>query len=146
MVQDLKDSVSRIALFLEKPLDADVIETIADRCLFKNMKKNNMSNYSMVPREFIDQTKSEFLRKGVFPWSNTITLPRPLFRNDQRRPNPVQLSRLTPRFEILFTLVVCAVAGIVGDWKNQLTEAEAERFDAVYRDKMKDVKYDFVWD
>ncbi|XP_026208042.1 sulfotransferase family 2, cytosolic sulfotransferase 2 [Anabas testudineus] len=99
MITDLKDSVARIAQFLEKPLDAEVIEKIADRCVFKNMKKNNMSNYSAVPREFMDQTKSEFLRKGI-----------------------------------------------VGDWKNLLTEAEAEHFDAVYKDKMKDVKYKFAWD
>uniref|UniRef100_A0A671VH12 Sulfotransferase n=1 Tax=Sparus aurata TaxID=8175 RepID=A0A671VH12_SPAAU len=99
MKMDLRDSVSRIAQFLEKSLDAEVIEKIADRCLFKNMKQNKMSNYSTVPREFLDQTKSEFLRKGI-----------------------------------------------VGDWKNQLTVAEAEHFDAVYKDQMKDVKYKFVWD
>ncbi|KAI3365405.1 hypothetical protein L3Q82_010487, partial [Scortum barcoo] len=39
MKMDLKDSVGRIAQFLEKPLDAEVIEKIADRCEFKNMKK-----------------------------------------------------------------------------------------------------------
>ncbi|XP_040922363.1 sulfotransferase 2B1-like [Toxotes jaculatrix] len=99
MIMDLKDSVTRISQFLEKPLDTEVIEKIADRCLFKNMKQNDMSNYSIVPCEFMDQTKSEFLRKGI-----------------------------------------------AGDWKNQLTVAEAEYFDAVYKDKMKDVKYKFVWD
>lgn len=98
-MMDLKGSVARLSQFLEKPLDAEVIETIAERCLFKNMKKNKMSNYSAVPREFMDQTKSEFLRKGI-----------------------------------------------IGDWKNHLTEAETEYFDAVYKDKMKDVKYKFVWD
>lgn len=66
VVQDLKDSVARIAQFLEKSLDAEVMEKIAERCLFKNMKQNKMSNYSIVPREFMDQTKSEFLRKGTF--------------------------------------------------------------------------------
>jgi len=99
MIMDLKDSVGRIAQFLEKSLDAEVTEKIADRCVFKNMKQNNMSNYSQVPRGFMDQTKSEFLRKGI-----------------------------------------------AGDWKNQLTDAEAEYFDAVYKDKMKDVKYKFAWD
>ncbi|XP_076616646.1 sulfotransferase 2B1-like [Chaetodon auriga] len=99
MIMDLKDSVARIAQFLDKSLDAEVTEKIAERCLFKNMKQNKMSNYSTVPRELMDQTKSEFLRKGTS-----------------------------------------------GDWKNQLTAPEAEHFDAVYKDKMKDVKYKFVWD
>ncbi|XP_071400266.1 sulfotransferase 2B1-like [Centroberyx affinis] len=99
MIMDLKDSVARMAQFLEKPLDSETVEKIADRCVFKNMKQNKMSNYSMVPSEFMDQSKSEFLRKGI-----------------------------------------------TGDWKNQLTVAEAEYFDAVYKDKMKYVKYKFVWD
>ncbi|XP_073345198.1 sulfotransferase 2B1-like [Pagrus major] len=99
MIMDLKDSVSRISQFLGKSWDAEVIEKIADRCLFKNMKQNKMSNYSTVPREFMDQTKTEFLRKGI-----------------------------------------------AGDWKNQLTVAEAEIFDAVYKDQMKDFKHKFIWD
>ncbi|XP_061561768.1 sulfotransferase 2B1-like isoform X2 [Phycodurus eques] len=64
MVKDLKGSVARIALFLQKSLDDDVIGTIAERCVFENMKKNNMSNYSAVPKEIMDPAKSEFLRKG----------------------------------------------------------------------------------
>ena len=65
MMQDLKDSVSRMSKFMGKSLTSEVIEKIADRCVFKNMKKNKMSNYSLVPVEFMDQSKSEFLRKGV---------------------------------------------------------------------------------
>lgn len=99
MIKDLKDSVAKIARFLEKPLSDEVIEKIADRCLFKNMKKNAMSNYSLVPAEFMDQSKSEFLRKGI-----------------------------------------------AGDWKNLLTAEEAEHFDTVYKEKMKDVQYKFAWD
>ncbi|XP_061912309.1 sulfotransferase 2B1-like isoform X1 [Entelurus aequoreus] len=99
MRKDLKDSVARIAQFLEKSLDNDVIEKIAERCMFENMKKNNMSNYSAVPREIMDNTKTEFLRKGI-----------------------------------------------AGDWKNQLTAAEAEYFDSVYKDNMKHVDYKFAWD
>ncbi|KAK5889832.1 hypothetical protein CesoFtcFv8_013413 [Champsocephalus esox] len=99
MIMDLKDSIRNMAQFLQKPLDREAIEKIADRCLFKNMKKNNMSNFSTISREIVDQTKSDFLRKGI-----------------------------------------------AGDWKNQLTPAEAAYFDAVYKDKMKDVKYKFVWD
>ncbi|XP_019938741.1 sulfotransferase 2B1-like [Paralichthys olivaceus] len=98
MITDLKDSVARIAQYLEKPLDAEVIEKITEQCLFKNMKQNNMSNYSAIPSESWDKKKAEFLRKGV-----------------------------------------------TGDWKNQLTVAEAEYFDTVYSFKMKDVKYTFPW-
>uniref|UniRef100_A0A671WXE2 Sulfotransferase n=2 Tax=Sparus aurata TaxID=8175 RepID=A0A671WXE2_SPAAU len=87
MIMDLKDSVSRIAQFLEIPLDDEVIEKIADRCLFKNMKTNS-SNFSLSPLEIDRLAKSEFMRKGI-----------------------------------------------AGDWKNQLTVAEAEYFDAVYKDK-----------
>ncbi len=64
VLQDLKGSVARIAQFLEKPLDAEVIEKIADHCLFKNMKQNKMSNMSKVPTEVLDQTKNTFIRKG----------------------------------------------------------------------------------
>lgn len=99
MLTDLKESVRRLSQFLDKPLEAEVMEKIADRCVFKNMKRNNMSNYSLVPSEFMDQKKSEFLRKGV-----------------------------------------------AGDWKNLLTVAEAEYFDSVYKEKMKDVDYKFIWD
>ncbi|XP_077406199.1 sulfotransferase 2B1-like [Vanacampus margaritifer] len=74
MIKDLKDSVARIAQFLEKSLGKDVIEKIAERCVFKNMKKNNMSNYSVVPKEIMDTTKSEFLRKGIAgDWKNQMT-------------------------------------------------------------------------
>uniref|UniRef100_A0A673AMV3 Sulfotransferase n=1 Tax=Sphaeramia orbicularis TaxID=375764 RepID=A0A673AMV3_9TELE len=74
MIMDLKDSVTRMATFLEKPLEDAVIEKIADRCVFKNMKKNKMSNYSLVPSEFMDQKKSEFLRKGVFCFNDVHTV------------------------------------------------------------------------
>ncbi|KAI5627347.1 sulfotransferase family 2, cytosolic sulfotransferase 2, partial [Silurus asotus] len=99
MIQDLKGSVTKIAQFLEKPLSPEVIEKIAENCLFKNMKQNKMSNYSLVPEEFMDQKKSEFLRKGI-----------------------------------------------AGDWKNLLTEAQVEKFNTFYKESMKDVKYNLVWD
>ena len=65
LLQDLKDSVSRITQFLEIRLDNEVIEKIVDQCLFKNMKTNN-SNFCVVSPEMTDLSKSEFMRKGEF--------------------------------------------------------------------------------
>ncbi|XP_053722158.1 NACHT, LRR and PYD domains-containing protein 5-like [Synchiropus splendidus] len=72
MKMDLKDAVTRMVQFLGKSLDADVIEKIADRCLFHNMKQNKMSNYSLVGREYMDQEKSEFLRKADLDLDTSI--------------------------------------------------------------------------
>ncbi|KAG9334981.1 hypothetical protein JZ751_006204 [Albula glossodonta] len=99
MILDLKASVTKMSRFLGKSLREEVIAKIADHCTFKNMKQNKMSNYSMVPVEFMDQKKSEFLRKGI-----------------------------------------------AGDWKNLFTEAQTEKFNAIYKEKMKDVKFKFFWD
>nr|AAI42762.1 Sult2st2 protein [Danio rerio] len=99
MINDLRASVEKIATFLGKSLSSEVVEKIADHCVFKNMKQNKMSNLSLVPEEFMDQKKSEFLGKGI-----------------------------------------------AGDWKNHFSAAQEERFNAVYDDKMKDVKFKFPWD
>ncbi|KAL0984013.1 hypothetical protein UPYG_G00135900 [Umbra pygmaea] len=75
MILDLKDSVSKISNFMGKSLGCEVIEKIANHCVFKNMKQNKMSNYSLVPAEFMDQKKSEFLRKGTSgDWRNHLTV------------------------------------------------------------------------
>ena len=41
---------------------------------------------------------------------------------------------------------ISSFSGIAGDWKDHLTVAEAEHFDAFYQKKMQDVKYNFFWD
>lgn len=38
---------------------------LTKQCLFTSIKKNKMSNYTLVPPEVLDQSKSEFLRKGT---------------------------------------------------------------------------------
>ena len=56
--------MTRLAQFMGISLDSEIIKKITKRCVFKNMKNNKMSNYSLVPDTILDQNVSKFLRKG----------------------------------------------------------------------------------
>ena len=56
--------MTKMAQFVDISLDNEIIKKIAERCVFKNMKKNKMSNYSIISNKVMDQNVSEFLRKG----------------------------------------------------------------------------------
>nr|XP_005999671.2 PREDICTED: sulfotransferase family cytosolic 2B member 1-like [Latimeria chalumnae] len=74
MVRDLKGAITKFSNFLGKQLSAETIEGIANHCTFKNMKQNQMSNYSLVPEKIMEQKKSAFLRKGISgDWKNHFT-------------------------------------------------------------------------
>ncbi|XP_042281186.1 sulfotransferase family 2, cytosolic sulfotransferase 3 isoform X1 [Thunnus maccoyii] len=71
MVQDLPAALRRISNFLGRNLSEETIQRIAEHCSFKTMKSNNMSNFSLVPKVYMDADKSPFLRKGVAgDWKN----------------------------------------------------------------------------
>lgn len=71
MCQDLPAALRRISEFLGRHLSEETIQKIAEHCSFKNMKANNMSNFSLVPKKYMDPDKSPFFRKGVVgDWKN----------------------------------------------------------------------------
>ncbi|XP_031134150.1 sulfotransferase 2B1-like [Sander lucioperca] len=71
MAKDLPAAVRRFSDFLGRNLSEEVIQKIAEHCSFKTMKTNKMSNFSLVPKEFMNPDKSPFFRKGVAgDWEN----------------------------------------------------------------------------
>ncbi|XP_041648832.1 sulfotransferase 2B1-like [Cheilinus undulatus] len=71
MVQDLPAALRRMSDFLGRDLNEETIKKISEHCSFQSMKQNNMSNFSLVPKVYLDQDKSPFLRKGVVgDWRN----------------------------------------------------------------------------
>ena len=38
------------------------------------------------------------------------------------------------------------VLGVIGDWKNWFTVAQNEKFDEIYKEKMKDCDVDFIYE
>ncbi|KAJ1131263.1 hypothetical protein NDU88_009602 [Pleurodeles waltl] len=64
MLEDLRGCVVRISEFLGKELHEDAINAVVKNSSFETMKNNDMSNYSKVPKEIMNKTKGQFLRKG----------------------------------------------------------------------------------
>ncbi|CAL1610678.1 unnamed protein product [Knipowitschia caucasica] len=74
MKEDLPTALRKISRFLGKNLREEVIQKIAENCSFTVMKNNPMSNFSLVPKVYMDSDKSPFLRKGVAgDWKNHFT-------------------------------------------------------------------------
>lgn len=75
MLQDPRGSIVKICKFLGRDLDDAAINTVVENTSFKNLKNNQMSNYTLVPNEFIDQRKGTFFRKGISgDWKNYFTI------------------------------------------------------------------------
>lgn len=75
LLKDLRGSVVRICNFLGRDLDDTAIDSVVENSSFKVMKENTMSNYSLLPSSFMDQTKGSFYRKGISgDWKNFFTV------------------------------------------------------------------------
>ncbi|XP_048467029.1 sulfotransferase 2B1-like [Rhincodon typus] len=74
LLQDMRSALLKLGEFLGKQLSDDAIEIIVTQTKFNNMRQNKMSNYSFVPKELMDQSKTNFLRKGISgDWKNHFT-------------------------------------------------------------------------
>ncbi|XP_069463132.1 sulfotransferase 2A1-like [Ambystoma mexicanum] len=75
MLQDPRGSVLKICKFLGRDLDDAPIDSVVENTSFKNLKNNQMSNYTLVPEEFMDHKKGSFFRKGISgDWKNYFTV------------------------------------------------------------------------
>ncbi|XP_069803284.1 sulfotransferase 2B1-like [Dendropsophus ebraccatus] len=74
LCKDLRNSVIKICEFLGKDLDDSQIDLVVKHSSFNVMKENKMSNYTLIPQDFMDQTKGSFMRKGITgDWKNHFT-------------------------------------------------------------------------
>uniref|UniRef100_UPI00398E6F37 amine sulfotransferase-like n=1 Tax=Pristiophorus japonicus TaxID=55135 RepID=UPI00398E6F37 len=70
MQKDLRSVIKKVAIFLNKKLDGETLESILDQCTFNHMKANPKTNFELSARLF-DAEKSSFYRKGIVgDWKN----------------------------------------------------------------------------
>ncbi|XP_065606274.1 sulfotransferase 2B1-like [Cyrtonyx montezumae] len=73
--QDLQGSVRRLCHFLGQDLDDDAISSVVRNASFTAMRQNPMCSSILLPADIMDQTKGQFLRKGICgDWKNHFTV------------------------------------------------------------------------
>ncbi|XP_055154285.1 sulfotransferase 1A1 isoform X2 [Symphalangus syndactylus] len=75
MKENPKREIQKILEFVGRSLPEETVDLMVQHTSFKEMRKNPMTNYSTVPREFMDHSISPFMRKGMAgDWKTTFTV------------------------------------------------------------------------
>ncbi|KAF6270085.1 sulfotransferase family 1C member 4 [Rhinolophus ferrumequinum] len=70
-----KHEIRKLAEFIGKNLDDEVLDKIIHHTSFDIMKQNPMANYSSIPTEIMNHSISPFMRKGeVGDWKHHFTV------------------------------------------------------------------------
>ncbi|XP_040837953.1 sulfotransferase 2B1-like [Ochotona curzoniae] len=72
--QEPRSTLQKLARFLGHPLSPQEEDMVLHHSSFAFMSQSSVSNYSLVPREVMDQARSSFMRKGVVgDWQEHFT-------------------------------------------------------------------------
>ncbi|CAH2252086.1 amine sulfotransferase-like [Pelobates cultripes] len=75
MKKDLRSAIMKICSFVNKKLDDEALATIVEKSTFRNMRHDPLANYKFIAEDLLDQSKGNFLRKGVIgDWKNFMTV------------------------------------------------------------------------
>ncbi|XP_024089726.1 sulfotransferase 1A2 isoform X2 [Pongo pygmaeus] len=73
--QNPKREIRKILEFVGRSLPEETVDLMVQHTSFKEMKKNPMTNYTTIRREFMDHSISPFMRKGMAgDWKTTFTV------------------------------------------------------------------------
>ena len=75
MKKDLPSAVATIAKFIGQDISKELVEEIAHRTTFENMKKDSSANYEWLRNsKVLKPTRTDFMRKGIVgDWKNYFT-------------------------------------------------------------------------